>query len=309
MPELLTEKGFPNLLPPVESPPTQSLKEKPLTQGTAMAKFLERWKNRVETYKDKAEEIQALIQEGAETIRDIRSDVESTVEDLKADSEEKMMESLEIIQESERVFKEAGYLLHALELEMGFNPKVVAALKRESKISARKKERLLKQHEDDKILKTVLTSIFKAEALEDKVHLRRLTFSEVHLEMGLVPAIHVLWEDKTAGIAIPSPVSISEASTDDSFTSSSSFTSGSSFASDSSPFTSSSSVFSDDPVEDEPEEEIPAEPEPVAEEKASPQPEPTVEAVSADVDEEKVAAPKDPEDDKWIDFPDVSFTP
>ena len=274
-----------------------------------MAKFLERWKNRVETYKDKAEEIQALIQEGAETIRDIRSDVESTVEDLKADSEEKMMESLEIIQESERVFKEAGYLLHALELEMGFNPKVVAVLKRESKISARKKERLLKQHEDDKILKTVLTSIFKAEALEDKVHLRRLTFSEVHLEMGLVPAIHVLWEDKTAGIAIPSPVSISEASTDDSFTSSSSFTSGSSFASDSSPFTSSSSVFSDDPVEDEPEEEIPAEPEPVAEEKASPQPEPTVEAVSADVDEEKVAAPKDPEDDKWIDFPDVSFTP
>ena len=91
-PELLTEKGFPNLLPPVESPHTQSLKEKPLTQGTAMAKFLERWKNRVETYKDKAEEIQALIQEGAETIRDIRSDVESTVEDLKADSEEKMME-------------------------------------------------------------------------------------------------------------------------------------------------------------------------------------------------------------------------
>ena len=58
-----------------------------------MAKFLERWKNRVETYKDKAEEIQALIQEGAETIRDIRSDVESTVEDLKADSEEKMMEN------------------------------------------------------------------------------------------------------------------------------------------------------------------------------------------------------------------------
>lgn len=264
-----------------------------------MAKFLERWKNRVETYTDKAEEIQALIQEGAETIRDIRSDVESTVEDLKADSEEKMMESLEIIQESERVFKEAGYLLHALELEMGFNPKVVAVLKRESKISAHKKERLLKQHEDDKILKTVLTSIFKAEALEDKVHLHRLTFSEVHLEMGLVPAIHVLWEDKTAGSAIPSPVSINEASADDSFTSSSSFTS------DSSPFTSSSSVFSDDSVE----EEAPAEPEPVAEEKASPQPEPTVEVVPADGGEEKAAAPKDPEDDKWIDFPDVSFTP
>ena len=44
----------------------------------------------------------------------------------------------------------------------------------------------------------MLTSLFKAEALEDKVHLRRLTFSEVHIEMGLVPAVHVLWEDKAA---------------------------------------------------------------------------------------------------------------
>jgi hypothetical protein len=273
-----------------------------------MAKFLERWKNRVEGYKDKAEEIQALIQEGAETIRDIRSDVENTVEDLKADSEEKMMESLEIIQDSERVFKEAGYLLHAVELEMGFNPKVVAVLKRESKISTRKKERLLKQHEDDKIIKMVLTSLFKAESLEDKVHLRRLTFSEVHLEMGLVPAIHVLWQDKTAGIATSAPVAISEASTEDSFTSSSSFTSGSS------PFSSTSSVFSDKTEE---EEEIEVEPEPVAEEKVTPQPlevsAETEEVAPAAAKTESAPAPepasKDPEDDKWIDFPDVSFTP
>jgi|TARA_B100000959_G_scaffold287015_1_gene368651 hypothetical protein len=272
-----------------------------------MAKFLEKWKNRVEGYKDKAEEIQALIQEGADTIRDIRSDVESTVEDLKTDSEEKMMESLERIQDSERVFKEAGYLLHAVELEMGFNPKVVAVLKRESQISDRKKDRLLKQHEDDKIIKMILTSIFKAESLEDKVHLRRLSFSEVHLEMGLVPAIHVLWEDKTAGITTPSPVAISETSTEDSFTSSSSFASGSS------PFASTTSVFSDEPVEDEPEEEIPAEPEPITEEKTTPQPVETEEVAPAAAAAESAPTPepasKDPEDDKWIDFPDVSFTP
>ena len=36
----------------------------------------------------------------------------------------------------------AGYLLSAIELEMGFNPKVVAVLKRESEIGSRKKERL-----------------------------------------------------------------------------------------------------------------------------------------------------------------------
>ena len=178
-----------------------------------MAKFLDNWKNKVTTYKNKAEEIRAMIEEGAETIRDIRADVEGTVEDLKADSEEKMMESLEKIQDSERVFKEAGYLLSAIELEMGFNPKVVAVLKRESEIGSRKKERLLKQHEDNKLLSTVLTSLFKAEALEDKVHLRRLTFSEVHIEMGLVPAVHVLWEDKAAsGISTDAILPIEESS-------------------------------------------------------------------------------------------------
>ena len=91
-----------------------------------MAEFIKNLKKKVEHYKTKAEEIRAMVEEGAETIRDIRADVEDTVEDLKADSEEKMMESLEKIQEAEQVFKEAGYKLHAVEMEMGFNPKVVS---------------------------------------------------------------------------------------------------------------------------------------------------------------------------------------
>ena len=163
-----------------------------------MAEFIKNLKKKVEHYKTKAEEIRAMVEEGAETIRDIRADVEDTVEDLKADSEEKMMESLEKIQEAERVFKEAGYKLQAVEMEMGFNPKVVSILRRVSEIGARKQERLIKQHQDNKLLKSMLTSLFKAEALEDKVHLKSLTFTEVHIEVGLVPAVHVLWEDKSA---------------------------------------------------------------------------------------------------------------
>ena len=68
-----------------------------------MAEFIKNLKKKVEHYKTKAEEIRAMVEEGAETIRDIRADVESTVEDLKADSEEKLMERLEEIQEAERV--------------------------------------------------------------------------------------------------------------------------------------------------------------------------------------------------------------
>ena len=277
-----------------------------------MAKFLDNWKNKVTTYKNKAEEIRAMIEEGAETIRDIRADVEGTVEDLKADSEEKMMESLEKIQDAERVFKEAGYLLSAIELEMGFNPKVVAVLKRESEIGSRKKERLLKQHEDNKVLSTMLTSLFKAEALEDKVHLRRLTFSEVHIEMGLVPAVHVLWEDKAAsGISTASilPIEESPSSSGSSFTSNSSFTSSrSSFVSQPSAFTSGETVEAA-PAEEETPPLPPAEP--TVEEAAAPPP--TRAETEEEEDAESFTPPvvsasaRDPEDDKWTSFPDISF--
>jgi len=281
-----------------------------------MAKFLDKWKNKVTTYKTKAEEIRAMIEDGAETIRDIRADVEGTVEELKTDSEEKMMESLEKIQDAERVFEEAGYDLRAVELEMGFNPKVVAVLKHKTSVSSRKKERLLKQHENDKVLKTVLTSLFKAEALEDKVHLQRLTFSEVHLEMGLVPAIHVLWEDKsTAGVATTqSRLSASPSISTSPFTSSSS-----SFTSRGSSFTGSATEEALSPLEPEPQSSVESEdkepiatssePSNVAEPATTGEPD-SVE--SADLEEsfsapEVTASAHDPEDDKWTSFPDISF--
>ena len=281
-----------------------------------MAKFLDKWKKKVTTYKTKAEEIRAMIEDGAETIRDIRADVEGTVEELKTDSEEKMMESLEKIQDAERVFEEAGYDLRAVELEMGFNPKVVAVLKHKTSVSSRKKERLLKQHENDKVLKTVLTSLFKAEALEDKVHLQRLTFSEVHLEMGLVPAIHVLWEDKsTAGIATTqSRLSASPSISTSPFTSSSS-----SFTSRGSSFTGSATEEARSPQEPEPQSSVESEdkepiatssePSNVAEPATTGEPYPVE---SADLEEsfsapEVTASAHDPEDDKWTSFPDISF--
>jgi len=280
-----------------------------------MAEFIKNLKKKVEHYKTKAEEIRAMVEEGAETIRDIRADVEDTVEDLKADNEEKMMESLEKIQEAERVFKEAGYKLQAVEMEMGFNPKVVSVLRRVSEIGARKQERLIKQHQDNKLLKSMLTSLFKAEALEDKVHLKSLTFTEVHIEVGLVPAVHVLWEDKSAArVKTTAGTSSSRGSS-----------AGSSFTSSRSSFTSSSSLGSSSSFADKyhAEQEAEAaveEPPEIVEE----QPEIEVEIEKATenegegptADEEPPKKPsgptvsasaRDSEDDKWISFPDVSF--
>jgi len=280
-----------------------------------MAEFIKNLKKKVEKYKTKAEEIRAAIEEGAETIRDIRADVEDTVEDLKADSEEKMMESLEEIQEAESVFKEAGYKLRAVEMEMGFNPKVVSVLKRESEIGSRSQKRLIKQHEDNKLLKSMLTSLFKAEALEDKVHLKDLTFSEVHIEMGLVPAVHVLWEDKSAASAKATTGATSTLGS----SSSSPFASSRSSFTSSSPLGSSSSFADRYRAEKEAEEEELAEiVEDSAEIKVETETAAEVESEEPATDKGKTptkkragrrvsTSTKDPEDDKLVGFPDVSF--
>ena len=280
-----------------------------------MAEFIKNLKSKVDHYKSKAEEIRAMVEEGAETIRDIRADVEDTVEDLKADSEEKMMESLEKIQEAERVFKEAGYKLHAVEMEMGFNPKVTSVLRRVSEIGARKQKRLIKQHQDNKLIKSMLTSLFKAEALEDKVHLKNLTFSEVHIEVGLVPAVHVLWEDKsntrvkgTAGStsSIGSSTGSSFTTSRSSFASSSSLGSSSSFADK---YRSEQKAKVDKEESAETEEELPeieVEPEMPAENESE-DPKATEEPSKKPSGPTVAAGTRDSEDDKWADFPDVSF--
>ena len=274
-----------------------------------MAEFIKNLKKKVEHYKTKAEEIRAMIEEGAETIRDIRADVESTVDDLKADSDEKLMESLEKIQDAERVFKEAGYKLRAMKMEMGFNPKVIAMLRREKEIGTRQQERLLKQHADNKLIKSMLTSLFKAEYLEDKVHLRDLTFSEVHIEVGLVPAVHVLWVDQSADAKKAAERPRSSISSSPFTSSRSSFTSSSSFSSSSSAFGREEPEEEEEVVEHEEEYEELMEEEPEAEAEA----EETNPAPKKKRKKKKSSGPvvstsaRDPEDDKWTSFPDISF--
>ena len=132
--------------------------------------------------------------------------------------------------------------------------------------------------------------------------------------MGLVPAIHVLWEDKsTAGIATThSRLSSSTISTSPFTSSSSSFTSrGSSFT--------GTAVEEESPQDPEPpptteleaKETLPSPAETITEEKkASEEPlsptDPTEEAESFSAPEVTASA-HDPEDDKWTSFPDISF--
>ena len=147
------------------------------------------------------------------------------------------------------------------------------------------------------------------------MHLKDLTFSEVHIEMGLVPAVHVLWEDKSAASA--------KATTGATSTLGSS--SSSPFASSRSSFTSSSSLGSSSSFADRYRAEKEAEEEELAEILEDSAEIKVETETAAEVESEEPATDKgktptkkragrrvststqDPEDDKLVGFPDVSF--
>jgi len=273
----------------------------------------------IKNLKAKADKIRETIEEGSNTLRELREEVEGTVDKLKVDSEEKLMDTVTEIQESTKVFEEAGYELLGLRIEMGFNPKVVPRIRRVKDISDREFRRLMGKHEDREVVNALLKAIRKAEELEDKVSLsdHNLELCNFEIEVGVVPAVHVTWakpEPETAPVTTKSPATMEEIEPEEpaSRFGASSFTS-SSFSSSYTPpkyqstvssYTSPSATASSSPAET-PEEQQPTveTAEPQTQEETEPQVEATVAPVPKE--EPKPVVKKETGLDQWIKFPEI----
>ena len=273
----------------------------------------------IKNLKAKADKIRETIEEGSNTLRELREEVEGTVDKLKVDSEEKLMDTVTEIQESTKVFEEAGYELLGLRIEMGFNPKVVPRIRRVKDISDREFRSLMSKHEDREVVNALLKAIRKAEELEDKVSLsdHNLELCNFEIEVGVVPAVHVTWampEPETAPVTTESPATTEEIEPEEpaSRFGASSFTS-SSFSSSYTPpkyqstvssYTSPSATASSSPAET-PEEQQPTveTAEPQTQEETEPQVEATVAPVPKE--EPKPVVKKETGLDQWIKFPEI----
>ena len=273
----------------------------------------------IKNLKAKADKIRETIEEGSNTLRELREEVEGTVDKLKVDSEEKLMDTVTEIQESTKVFEEAGYELLGLRIEMGFNPKVVPRIRRVKDISDREFRSLMSKHEDREVVNALLKAIRKAEELEDKVSLsdHNLELCNFEIEVGVVPAVHVTWakpEPETAPVTTKSPATMEEIEPEEpaSRFGASSFTS-SSFSSSYTPpkyqstvssYTSPSATASSSPAET-PEAQQPTveTAEPQTQEETEPQVEATVAPVPKE--EPKPVVKKETGLDQWIKFPEI----
>ena len=273
----------------------------------------------IKNLKAKADKIRETIEEGSNTLRELREEVEGTVDKLKVDSEEKLMDTVTEIQESTKVFEEAGYELLGLRIEMGFNPKVVPRIRRVKDISDREFRSLMSKHEDREVVNALLKAIRKAEELEDKVSLsdHNLELCNFEIEVGVVPAVHVTWakpEPETAPVTTESPATTEEIEPEEpaSRFGASSFTSSSfsssytppKYQSTASSYTSPSTTASSNPVETPEEQQATVE---TAEPKTQEETELPAEATATPItkEEPKPVAKKETGLDKWIKFPEI----
>ncbi|MDP7011697.1 MAG: hypothetical protein QF685_09985 [Verrucomicrobiota bacterium] len=265
----------------------------------------------IKNLKAKADKIRETIEEGSNTLRELREEVEGTVDKLKVDSEEKLMDTVTEIQESTKVFEEAGYELLGLRIEMGFNPKVVPRIRRVKDITDREFRSLMSKHEDREVVNALLKAIRKAEELEDKVSLsdHSLELCNFEIEVGVVPAVHVTWakpEPETAPVTTESPATTEEIEPEEpaSRFGASSFTS-SSFSSSYTPpkYQSTSSSYSSpsSATSSKPEEEA----EPAGND--VPEEQPVVAVAEKPIAEEEPKPVVEEADglDRWIKFPEI----
>lgn len=83
----------------------------------------------------------------------------------------------------------AGYEVTEIEVGLGLSPKVVPHLRLRKMISDEEQLALLEETREKKLVNTILNSLFKASAAHSKLKFRQFHFSDIELELSILPTV------------------------------------------------------------------------------------------------------------------------
>ena len=89
----------------------------------------------------------------------------------------------------------AGYTMDELEIEIGVPPKLIPHFTVESAL-VENAEQVLTDLEGNIIGSALLKALLKAAALQQKIVINGMSFSRVEIQLGLVPAVRLCYEQK-----------------------------------------------------------------------------------------------------------------
>ena len=151
------------------------------------------FKQAIESAPPKIAELREALAASAGQLRQMRADVQSTVTTLRTDSDERLIQALREIDESVAEFREAGYELDDVEMELAVPQRLVVHLEKVADVSSSIIRSLLVRNESRQTVHAILSALAKAEELADGVDLRNLGYHKMMVTVGTVPSARLCW--------------------------------------------------------------------------------------------------------------------
>lgn len=113
----------------------------------------------------------------------------ATIEGLKEFSGDTLGKTAARFNEALPYIERAGYDVTEIEVGLGLSPEVVPHLRLRDLIDESEQVALLEETRDKKLVNTILSSLFRASAARSKLKFRKFHFSNIELELSILPTV------------------------------------------------------------------------------------------------------------------------
>ncbi len=121
---------------------------------------------------------------------------EEKIQDIKTYSVDELQDIILEINKSLPIIKEAGYTVNRIDIDMGIPSRINISFKMEEKISHEKKIEILKKVGNQKILYTILKTLFDTEDLRDSIKIGELKFQTISISIGTITSVKFVFGEE-----------------------------------------------------------------------------------------------------------------
>lgn len=121
---------------------------------------------------------------------DIWGDEEKLIiDEFKDSGVEKVKEVLSTLNNSGELFEKSGFHPASLNVALGIPPVISAGFTVKEKISADDRIKILEEADSNKIIKIIISCLFKASDFYDKIQIGTYKLNSIDIKLGLIPGI------------------------------------------------------------------------------------------------------------------------
>jgi hypothetical protein len=165
-------------------------------------------KEAIESVPPRIQEARSVVLATAGELQQLREDVQSSVMSLRTEDQNRLVTSLREIDASADIFREAGYVLQTVEMEIGFIYRLIVQLKKVADVPHDSMKVLVLENAERRTVHAILTALIKAEELSDGVNLSQLEYRRLSVYVGPTPSVRLCWSTEADLEPAPNPADV-----------------------------------------------------------------------------------------------------